>query len=614
MDFKFWRATGLASAMVLFPVSVLAEEDTIIVEGLRLPTPRAEAGSSISIITAADIEARGYSFLLDAVAFASGVTINQNGAFGGAASVRIRGAASGQTLVLLDGVPLGDPTGIDGGYDFSIFDTVDVERVEVLKGPQSTLWGADAIGGVINIISKTPEEGLAGRLFVEGGSFGTARAGISLSGIDKRGDFRVGISGITTDGISKADEEDGNSEEDGYDGLTVSGRAGWNYSDDLRIEGALRYMKGDVDIDGFTFSTSGFALGDTADTSKSEQFTGNLSLRADTLDGALSHILMAGYTDIERIGNFGGFEQNDTGERSILRYQGTLNLNQRNRVAFGAEREESKSESNGLALGKTDITGLFALYEVKPVQALTLSAGLRNDDHSEFGSETTARVAAALRINDRIALRGSWGEGFKAPTIFQLTQSFGPLPPNSALRPETSEAFDLGVDYRVGAASVSLTYFNRDTANEIIFDPDFRYSNLDATKAEGVEVSFETTLTEAISVSADYAFIDAKDKVTGARQIRIPQHSGDIALSYDRGDAFSGSIIVRYNGAETEGAFGLDLASWTRVDLAASYALAERLAFYGRVENLLDEDYQQVSGFGTPGLSAYLGLRLELHG
>ena len=597
---------SIAAPLLLVSIAHAQNPDEIIVEGLRLPTPLAETGSSVSVITDEDIELRGYAFALDAIAAAPGVTINQNGAFGGLASVRIRGAGSDQTLVLLDGVPVGDPTSVGGGYDLSILDAADIDRIEILKGPQSTLWGSEAIGGVVNIITKRPEEGLSARLFVEGGSFATFRGGASAAGKSDRGDFRLSVSGIRSDGISKADEADGNTETDAYDGLTLTGRGGINLPHNLRLEATVRHMTGDTEIDGFP--PPNFTLADSDDSSQTEQLTGTVRLLAPLFNDRLQNSFMVGYTDIERLGNFGGFETVDNGDRLILRYQGTAEINDQHRLAFGAEREEN--EANG---ERTDINGYFGLYEFKPFQSLTISAGVRLDDHSRFGTETTGRAAIAWSPSPYVTLRGSWGEGIKAPTIFQLTQTFGALPPNGDLEPETSEAFDVGVDLTSPneRGRLSVTYFDLDTENLIIFAPNFRYENLDATTSKGIETTFSYALTDSIGIEVTHAFIDAEDAVTGEPQIRTPRHSGDIALTYNGAGPFSGSAVLRYNGDETEDPFGNDVDSWIRVDLAAAYAFSDTLELYGRIENLLDEEYQQISGFGTPGISAYGGVRLS---
>lgn len=578
-------------------------KEEIIVDGLRLGAPLGETGTLVTVITAEDIELRAYQFVLDAIASAPGVTVNQNGAYGGLATVRIRGAATDQTLVLLDGVPLGDTTAVGGGFDFSILDPADIERIEILNGPQSTLWGSDAIGGVINIITKRAEAGAGARLFAEAGSFKTYRGGASVYTGGSRGDLRIGASGVKTDGISKADADDGNIEADAYEAITVSARGGVNFDRDIRLGFSARYQNGETQIDGFP--PPNFALRDTRDTSSTEQWTTSVGLDVPLLDGRVTNEFRFGHTNVLRQGEFDGFQTEDRGERMVLRYLGAAQLDPSLRLAAGAERETLDANEDD-----TSINAVFGLMEFKPVSALTLSAGIRHDDHSTFGANTTSRAAISFALSQEVRLRASWGEGFKAPTIFQLTQSFGALPPNRDLQPETSEAFDIGADARLidGRLGLSATYFHRDTENLIVFSPGFRYENLDRTRADGVEAALDFALNDAIALSANYTYIDAVDAVTGERQIRTPEHSGDAALSYQRGPV-AGALSMRYNGAETGGPFGADTDGWVRFDLSASLDISDAIEIHTRIENLLDADYQQVAGYGTPGLSAYGGVR-----
>jgi len=184
--------------------------DAIVVEGSRLAQTETEIGSSVSIVTSEDIEELGVDFAVDAIAAAPGVTVNQNGPFGGQAAVRIRGAASEQTLVLIDGIPVNDPSSPGGGFNFARVDSENIERIEVLKGAQSTLWGSDAIGGVVSITTKSASKKLGGSAFAEYGSFSTFRGGASIENGNDKGDFRLAVTGTSTDGISRADENDVN--------------------------------------------------------------------------------------------------------------------------------------------------------------------------------------------------------------------------------------------------------------------------------------------------------------------------------------------------------------------------------------------------------------------
>lgn len=600
-------AVSLSFALPVVAQSIGDEDktlDTIVVEGSRLNQTKSEIGSAVTIITADDIEALGFDFAVDAIASAPGVTINQNGAFGGSATVRIRGAASEQTLVLIDGVPVNDPSSPGGGFNFAFADTENIERIEILKGPQSTLWGTDAIGGVVSITTKHPEDGLGGSAFGEFGSFNTFRGGAALESGSEAGDFRLALSGITTDGISKADENNGNTEDDPFESLTASAKGGLNLGPDIRLAATALWSQSDLDFDGFVFGAQG-NVGDADQGSETEEFSTNVSLEAPLFNGKLENLVVLGYSEISRGFFANGAPSFDAeGERLSFRYQGTLELDDQNVLAFGAEREETTSSGDDVS-----IDGVFALYEVKPSEQLTLTGGLRLDDHETFGSETTGRVAAAYNPNSQVTLRASWGQGFKAPTLFQLSGG-GFAPPNPGLKPETSEAFDVGVDWRManGSAEVSFTVFQADIRDLISF-ASTGYFNEAEVDTQGIELSGRIDINDWMSLSASYGYTDATD-TAGDSLIRIPEHSGDVTLSVNPDGPFSGAVLVRYNGEEPN-SNGTTLDSWTRVDVTGSYELNENVELFGRIENLFDEEYQQILGYGTPDLSGSIGIRLR---
>jgi vitamin B12 transporter len=583
--------------------------DTIIVDGSRLDQTLTEIGSSVSVITSEDMDELGVDFALDAVATAPGVTINQNGAFGGSASVRIRGASSDQTLVLIDGVPVSDPTGTGGGYNFAYLDTDNIERIEVLKGPQSTLWGSDAIGGVVSITTKRPTEGFSGSVFGEYGSFNTVRGGAAISNANDAGDFRIAATGLTTDGISKADEDNGNTEDDAYDSQTIAARGGLNLPGSVRLESSLLWSDAESEYDSYSASAQG-NVADGDEVTNSETLSGNITLKAPLFDGLLDNLVQVGYSDIERENRSNGVQSYYTeGDRALFRYQGTLNINESNKLAFGAEREETSANSD-----QSSIDSLFALYEFKPVDDLTLTGGLRMDDHETFGSETTGRVAAAWTATDQLVVRASWAQGFKAPSIFQSTYicSFcGLTEPNRNLKPETSEAYDIGVEWHSADQRLMLgaTLFDQETENLIDFSFTAGYDNIAFVESQGVELVGAYTFTSWLNVSANYTYIDAEDG-DGNELARLPETSANVTVSFDPEGPFSGAVLVRYNGEEAN-TNGTELDSWTRLDLTGSYDLNDKVELYGRIENVFDEDYQQILGYGTPGISGSLGLRLR---
>lgn len=614
-----------AALGVAIPAAALAdteetELDRIVVEGSKLGQTAAEVGSSVTVITRRDLDELGFDFALDAVALAPGVTINSNGPYGGVASVRIRGADSNQTLVLIDGVPVNDPSSPSGGFNFARLDTESIERVEILKGPQSTFWGTDAMGGVVSVITRRQQRPAGGSAFAGYGSFDTWRGGASFGHAHERGDFRVGVTRTRSAGISKADRADGNVEDDAYQSLVWSGRGGLMLPADIRLDAGVLRTDAEAEFDGRSRNAQGeWVFGDADELSKTSELAANVRLSVPAAGERLEHALFVGYSEIERenvsdgVGSFAA-----AGDRRSYRYQGTFALDTRNVLAFGAEREETSADGE-----EGSLDGAFAFYEAKPSPGLVLTAGLRSDDHARFGSETTARLAGSWHPTDALTLRASWGEGFKAPTLDQIAQPYrhfcggdkgadaGPTP---ALQPSTSEAFDLGVEWRAptGAIDVGATYFDQRTAGLINYNLDnCLFENLDAVQSRGVELYGSYRAASWLTISVNHAYIDARTGA-GERLHRLPRHSADLTLRIRPEGRFTGTVLVRHNGEE-RGTPGDDssIAAWTRVDVAGSYQLAGRVELFGRVENLLDADYQQVSGYGTPGLSGWLGLRLQ---
>lgn len=601
-------ASATASAAGQSPASGEDQDgiDTIVVTGTRIEQTAAENGSTVRVIDAAQIEALGFRHVLDAVAKAPGVTVNQNGAFGGSAFVRIRGASSDQTLVLVDGVSVNDASSPGGGFDFARLDTENIERIEILSGSQSTLWGSDAIGGVVSITTRQPGAGLGGNLFAEAGSFGTVRGGASVSQGGPAGDFRLAATRLNTDGISRADDRNGNAEDDGLETLSVSARGGLNLPRGARLEGSLLWNDSDTEFDAFRFGAQG-NVGDGDEVGKTEELSGQLALKAALFDGRLDNLLLVGRAEIDRE-NFSDGEQSfkAKGERTLFRYQGTLAIDARNTLVLGAEREESSASGND-----SSINGLFALHEWQPADRLTLTGGLRSDDHERFGSETTARIAAALVPVPSLTLRASWGQGFKAPTLFQTTFfCCGAPAANDDLKPERSKSIDFGAEWRPasGLGHAGLTLFKQDTDDLIDFSFAIGgYENIEEVTSKGIEVSAGWNLTDSVTLSADYAYIKAR-RGDGTPLPHLPRHSGDLALGFDPSGPLSGTILLRFNGRETN-SDGSRLDDWTRVDLNVRYALSDRLELFGRLENLFDAHYQQILGYGTPRLSGSVGVR-----
>jgi vitamin B12 transporter len=576
-------------------------EDEIVVTAFRLPTDLDKTGTSIYLLTAEQMKQRGFVYLTDALMSVPGVSINQNGPFGGQASARIRGASTGQTLVLLDGIVINENSTPGGGFDFGTIELGDIERIEVLKGSQSTLWGSDAIGGVINIVSKAPSQKLSGEVGSTFGSFGTAQYRAAVSGGNQVADFRLSYSDTSSDGISKADEDDNNPEEDAYDARTLSAALGFNLPGDARLQIHHRQTDTDSEFDSFGNATG---VQDGDELSKVERRTSQVRLTVPAFDGRLTNTLVYGESETERDSFTGGvFSFGSEGERDVFQYQGVYTLSDNQQLSLGYEDEDS--EANG---DDSDIQGIYALYQISAVDTLTLTMGLRRDDHSEFGAETVGRISAAWAFSPALNLHASWGEGFKAPTIFQTTFfCCGATAPNPDLVAETSDSFDIGFDWRFNERGrLAMTYFDKEVENQIDFSFAVGgYENIAEVDAKGVELIFDYRFTDTVMASTNLAYTDSED-INGDELIRIPELTADLSLSWQIAANLRTSLAVIYNGDEEDARGTVD--SWTRVDLSGTWQPSEHIEVFARLENLTDRDYQQVFGYGTPERSAYLGL------
>ena len=580
-----------------------SEIENITIRSTRIPAGAKDIGSSLYIISEDQIKARGFKDAIDAISSAPGVTSKQNGSFGGVGTIRIRGASSSQTLVLVDGVPVNDASSPAGGYNFEYLNTSNIQSIEVLKGSQSTLWGSDAIGGVINIYTKQPESTSFGAS-AEIGSFGLKRgsADINFSGSNSR--FRVSTSKTSVDGISKADERDGNSEDDGFESESYS-MSGSIDLESLTLKGSLSYMESQVEYDSYGFVTG---VQDGDEKSNTDEFIGSIAAFFDLFDGKLQNSIFISQSDINRdYYSNGSFSFGAEGKRELIRYQGNIEVNDFNKIAFGLESEESQVDAD-----ESTIDGSFLLYEFRPNNKIIISTGIRNDDHEGFGSKTTRRISGTFKPSDNLIIRSSWGEGFKVPTIFQSTYfCCGATIANSSIRPETSTSYDFGFElfFNEMNSNFSITYFDQDINDQINFSFGIGgYENIDKVNSKGFEVALDYQISKLMSLYLNYSYIDSVDG-NGSSLFYVAKDSGEAGLIYEPNNNYSGSIIARYNGSESSSYGKID--SWIRFDVNGSYRLSGANELYFRIENLLDEEYQQIFGYGTPERSGFIGLRTK---
>ena len=604
----------------------------VVVSASRVPLPAKEIGSAVTVITAEDLERKQVRSGSDVLREVPGVAVSRSGAVGAFTQVRIRGAEGNQTLVIIDGVEVNDPSG-GSEFDFGNLLAADIERIEVLRGPQSALYGSDAIGGVINIITKKGRGPVTGRVSLEGGSFRTGQASASVRGGGDWYHFSLGASGFATDGVSSAPESEGNSEEDGRRNQTYNAKLGVTPFENLEIELFGRFVKSTTETDPQPAVAGIIRTVDGDDKTETIQRTGRAQVKYSLFDGAWEHIVGAGINE-EKSDSFTNnaltFEAD--GEKARYDYQTNVFFETpslaeaTHSLTFLAERED-ESQLTRSAFGGSDLAitnyGFAGEYRAGLWDRLFLSGSVRHDDNDIFEDATTFRTTAAyLHHETGTRLHGSYGTGVKNPTLFELF-GFGPnFVPNPNLGPEKSKGWDIGVeqDFLGDRLSVDVTYFSNRITDLIQGAGNTAVNLQGASKIQGVELTAKARIAEGLTFTGQYTYTDGQD-ANGAELVRRPKHLASVNLAYEFLDGrVKLDLGIDYNGTQKDIQFSnffatrtiVTLDGFVLVNLAASYELVEGVELYGRVENLLDDDYQEVLGFGAPGISGFSGIRMKL--
>ncbi len=612
------------------------ELERVIVSANRIAQPLSRIGDSVTLIDAEQVRASQKLTVSDLLATTPGVSVSRNGGLGGSTQLRIRGAEHDQTVVLIDGIKLNDPSSAGGGFNFANLLTGDYMRIEVLRGPQSTLWGSQAIGGVINVVTMVPEGPLLASYAAEGGERGSATVQARAEAGGERFSWRVAGKYLTTDGISALNDDRGGREKDGYRNTGANLRGLWRINNAVSAELRTTYSRGRVEFDGFP--QPAFALADTREYGVTEELVSYAGVNAMTFGGKLHNRIGFAFTDTDR-------ENIDpdspvpttfdaTGRNERWEYQGTLTLSDAVSGVFGLESEHSELDTrsptefdpNPAPLANdARLDSVYAQVSVSPLAALTLTAGMRYDDHDTFGDENTGRAAIAWSATPTTIVRASFGEGFKAPTLFQLFSEFG----NEDLAPERADAWDVGIEQHLlsDALVLSATYFGRNTRNMIDFvscfpstDPRCAtrpfgfYDNVAKTDAEGIELGLTARIGERLRVEANYTDLDATNRAPGSNfgrdMPRRPAHTLNGEVTYAWPIGLTTSVAVVHSGRSFDNASNtVALDSYTVVDLRAAFVFRDNLELYGRLENAFDEEYETIARYGTPGRALFLGVR-----
>jgi len=615
------------------------ERHEIVVTATRLETPAREVGSSVSVISGEALERAKREFILEALRESVGVSVTQNGGPGAAASVFIRGANSEHTLVLLDGVPLNDPINPSRSADLAHIYFDNIDRVEILRGPQSPLYGSDALAGVVNIITKRGRGPARWTMGMSGGSYGTYSGQAGLSGSTDRVDYSLGVSGFSTGGISAASTlRAGNSEKDGYRNLTLSGRFGVSLRKGLDLEVVGRAVGAGTDIDNF-----GGPYGD--DPNNRQDYRSlffKTQVRGLFLKNRWEQKLAVAVTDSRRthenpVDNLHPLESETgvfQGRLLSADWQNNIYVHASNTITAGLELKQEQGESqydyaysgmdfpSAFPRQSAETAGLYAQDSIRLADRFFATAGIRYDHHSQAGDAITYRLAPAFVIRETgTKLRASLATGFKAPSLYQLyapSTIYGPIG-NPSLRPEEVRGWDAGVDQSWGDGLVrtSLTYFRNDYENLIDFTFSRGYINIGRALSRGVEAEAEVRPLQDLSLSVLLTYLDAKDAVTGERLLRRPRNTLSLSAHYDFPGRWSASLSYDYAGDRRDvdysalSAVPVVLPPYSLLNGVLTYLAGPGIQVFARVDNALNARYEMVSGYGTPGASFQMGVRLS---
>jgi vitamin B12 transporter len=609
-------------------------EEIILVTATRLKTHGEEVASSFTVITREEIERKQAVFVADLLRESPGVDVSANGGQGQQASIQIRGAKAEHTLVLIDGVEVNDPISPGRTFNVGTMTTENIERIEIIRGPQSTLYGSDAIGGVINIITRRGR----GRPTVFGsaevGSFDTYRQELGVSGGDALLNYSFGAQNSKTDGVTAAGEDYGNAEDDEFRSRSYSFRVGLTPTDSFAADFFLRHGRtyGDIDDSGGLGGDDPNHTFDTRWTSARVQ--GCLSLLEDRWE----QVIGVSVTDLSRWDHDeedpaqpDEFQRSKYQSRMVkFDWQHDLHLCDWNTLTLGLETEEEEGRSrfysesswgpyaSVFARARARTNGYYVQDRIALWGSFFATVGARVDDHDEFGSETTYRIAPAYLVRSTgTKIKATWGTGFKAPTLFQLYSEYGD--PN--LNAEESEGWDAGVEQEFwdGRAAVGLTYFDNDIDDLIDYDTaTSSYKNVARAETKGIEAFALVRPVTDLTLRATYTRTDTEDKDTGLDLIRRPNKKASVDANYRFLDRKADiTLAVVYVGQRKDLDFStwpasrLTLDSYTLVNVACSYDVSEQFQLFARLENLFNEDYEPVQGYGGVGRGVYGGVRFR---
>jgi vitamin B12 transporter len=635
---------GAASAQSAPPTP--ADQATTNVKGIvvvatRTPVEKIDLANSVTVITARDIAIKQNQTLPDVLADAPGLNVVQVGGPGGVTSVYLRGTNPNHVKVLVDGIDVSDPSSTSGAFDFGQFLTADIDRVEILRGPQSGLYGSDAVGGVISVTTKSGEGPTHVTADLEGGSFATFNQNGSVSG--STGPFHyvatiehvhTGATPVTPDDALAPGEA---RNDDTYDNVTASTKLGYDVTNNFDLGLVARFtdshLKTTSDDDFYPYAYPDPVQSDQHDQQFYLRGTGHLSL----LDGRFEQSLGVAYSDLQSTdyvpNDYGGqtyFDYN--GDRVKVDWQGVLKLAATETLVLGAE--DQHDEMSQPISASLNIASGYAELESNLFKDFNSSLNVRYDSNSRFGGHATFRVAPTYYIEATgTKLEASVGSGFKAPSLSDMFQSFPPYYGNPNLQPEKSTGYDIGFEQYLLNRRVQFgaTYYYIHITDLIEYAPlaagvppcpeesfgCYQESNVEKAHTEGVESFLLVQPIQAVSVRLDYTYTDAVDDILHEQLLRRPHNKWSVDARWQATQQLSldlnlVSVSSWIDGNRDFSISRLAAPGWTTMNLSASYDVTRQLTIYGRITNIGDERYEDPYGFQRPGRGFFIGAKAKL--
>ncbi len=602
----------------------------VVVTATRVATPLDQVASSITLITDKDLKDFQWRDLPSALRTTPGLDVVQTGGPGGLTSVFIRGADANHTAVFIDGIDVEDPS--VGAFDFGQVMTAGIDRIEVLRGPSSSLYGSDAVGGVINIITQRGAGPAHIEATVEGGSFDTINANARLSGGDQRFDYSVELSNsysgatpITPLGLLTSGEALNN---DRYENFTASTKFDYQLAPDLSLGLVARFVNADLRYTGEDYAV----FPAIPDPNQSDQLTRQIFTRAEarltSWGGRLENVFGFGYTLYRTsiLSPNDGFGPSpptlDDGDRIRGDWQGTLQLSKLATLVLGADANLDRL--NDSPINASDARGaVFGEAILTPLQNLNLSASIREDDDQRFGSAATWRIAPVYTLAATgTQIKASVGTGFKAPTLQELYVSYPSFDffANPNLRPERSQGYDVGFEqplfgdvFRFGS-----TWFHNVITDLIDTNADgTSYANIGRATTYGSETFATLKISPRFNLRADYTYTFTQDDATDQELLRRPKDIASLTGDWTPTPRLQLSATLYYKGGWVDGSRDFSVprlwaSPYATVNLAATYKLNDKISVFTRIDNLLNRQYQDPVGFEQPGIGVFGGFTVKL--